>query len=218
MKMDMLKGVTHTTKFGTLEIVEYRGALDVLVRFVDTGYEVSTRAEAIRKGTTKDKLKPSIFGVGFIGDGEYKTFLKGKRTVAYEKWYHMMERCYCPKHQKRYPTYIGCSVDPEWHNFQNFASWLHSHDCDVSILELDKDGIIKGNSVYSPSRCKLVTKAENIDISQAKRFTLISPEGVKSDFVNLNKFCRERNLCRKGIGKLILGEKDNHRGWTACDD
>lgn len=214
MKSDMLKGVIHDTKFGKLKVVEYRGALDVVVEFLETGYKTTSRADTIRNGQTKDKTKPIIFNVGFIGDGEFKSFLNKKRTVAYEKWYHMLERCYCEKHHARFPTYKDCSVDPEWHNFQNFAGWLHSHDFDVSLYELDKDGVKQGNRVYSPSTCKLISRAENIEISQSRGCKLLSPEGDVVEVFNLSKFSRENNLNNGSLSNLILGKAKSSKGWT----
>lgn len=107
------------------------------------------------------------YGVG-INDSEYKTHYKddsGKRfqCTIYITWAHMIQRCYSGKFQEKNPTYIGCSVCPEWLLFSNFARWMESQEWKGK--ELDKDIINDGNKVYSPSECCLVTHAINKIIS-----------------------------------------------------
>lgn len=217
VKSDMVKGFVHDSNFGRLKIVSYNGANDVDIEFLDTGYKINTRADSIRRGQVKDKVRPTIFGVGFIGDGDFKTFKSGKRTVEYEKWYHMLERCYSESHHKIHPTYKGCSVCDEWRNFQTFAKWLHSQDSDLKCTELDKDGLIVGNKVYSPDSCRLISKQENIEISQAKMYIVKSPAGDIISIFNMNRFCRENNLNRSNLRSVIKGLRKSHKGWTKGD-
>ena len=42
--------VFETKNDGKLRVIEYRGHLDVIVKFEDTGYETTTRANQMRKG------------------------------------------------------------------------------------------------------------------------------------------------------------------------
>lgn len=76
----------------------------------------------------------------------------------------MIERCYDPKYQDRSPTYIGCSVDNEWLNFQNFAEWLTNHDYYNLGYDLDKDLLTKGSKIYSPLHCSLIPSEINVAI------------------------------------------------------
>lgn len=45
----------------------------------------------------KNPNKISIFGVGFIGKGDYKSAHKNQSTRAYSRWYSMLSRCYNKK-------------------------------------------------------------------------------------------------------------------------
>lgn len=66
----------------------------------------------------------------------------------------MLRRCYSPTTQERSPTYIGCSVATEWHDFQVFAEWYNTKFFEGTFeWELDKDILEKGNKIYSPKTC-----------------------------------------------------------------
>lgn len=82
----------------------------------------------IMRNEVKDLCKPTTFGVGYLGYGRYKSRDKSggeDRTKVYRTWKGMLERCYSEKYLSKKPTYKGCSVDEDWHNFQNFASWFY---------------------------------------------------------------------------------------------
>lgn len=107
----------------------------------------------------KDRLNPSIYGVGFIGIGKFKSCKGKSKSKIYQTWQHMLARCYCNKTQKIQPTYIGCTVCIEWHNFQNFAEWHQKNYIDGFFL--DKDIKRPGNKVYSPDNCLFVPSSIN---------------------------------------------------------
>lgn len=97
-----------------------------------------------------------IYGVGYNPKGKFKTSENNKSTKAYSSWNHMIERCYSSKKHRDRPTYKGCSVCEEWHNFQNFAEWYYAQKhCDAGY-HLDKDLLVSDNKIYSPDMCCLV--------------------------------------------------------------
>lgn len=152
----MVKGFCHKTKFnGNLEIVEYVANEEVKVKFTKTGFLTESSAGNIRKGLVKDNLNPSVFDVGFVGFGTYKTRgLKSKLTKEYECWSNMMARCYSAEFAKKYPTYADCTVHPDWHNFQAFAKWYEeNYPNNGGKYHLDKDLLVVGNKIYSPDMC-----------------------------------------------------------------
>lgn len=103
-----------------------------------------------------------VYGVGVSDKGKYLASINGKQTRAYYTWQNMLKRCYVPKHQEKHPTYIGCSVCPEWASFQNFAEWYESkYPNDGECYHLDKDLKVIGNKVYSPETCLLVSNRVN---------------------------------------------------------
>ena len=99
-----------------------------------------------------NKYKRTARGVGFIGEGIYSPQDNAKK--AYKVWFSMLTRCYSNKYQKQKPTYIGCSVCEEWHNFQNFAKWFY--DNYVEGFQLDKDILKPNNKIYSKETCVFV--------------------------------------------------------------
>lgn len=104
-----------------------------------------------------------VFGVGLYEKGEYTATYNRKNTKVYNLWKNMLMRCYSDKYQDKRPSYIGCSVCHEWHNFQTFASWAvvqAGYGCEE--FQLDKDLVSKGNKVYSPENCVFVPTAVNL--------------------------------------------------------
>jgi hypothetical protein len=80
----------------------------------------------------------------------------------YEKWLGMISRCYCSKRLNRSPTYIGCTVDPEWFYLSNFIKWVDSQpNRDWQDCHLDKDLLIEGNKHYSPATCVFISGGLN---------------------------------------------------------
>ena len=206
---DMHIGTIHKTKHnGDICIVEYLSHTNVIVKFVATGTEVSARCFHIRRGMVKDFLHKSVYGVGFVGGDE---FTRSKSPDAYSKWRHMLERCYSDTYQKKRPTYIGCTVCEEWHNFQNFAKWYYKNK--INGFDLDKDIKVNGNKVYSPSTCMFVTKAENTIHAHAKNYRFVSPSGDVVEIYNLKKFCKDNGLLQSKMSMVNLGKRNHHKGW-----
>lgn len=145
----------ESNNYGWFEVIEYNGYRDITVKFIDTGYVTEVHGVAIRNGAAKDNLQPSVYGVGFVGKGEYKLRVDGKATKEYTCWKGMLERCYSEKKRERSPTYIGCSVCKEWHNFQVFAKYYE--DNYKEGYHLDKDLLFKDNKIYSSETCVFCT-------------------------------------------------------------
>ncbi|AUR92851.1 hypothetical protein NVP1178O_06 [Vibrio phage 1.178.O._10N.286.45.E12] len=147
---------------GRFEVIAYRSAIDVDIRFVDTGFVLNTRSNQIRSGSVKDLMKPSVCGVGFIGGVTFKSKINGKHTKAYSSWRHIIKRCYgfCSDNAKI--AYEGCNVSDEWLNFQNFADWYYTYETeDSKKYDVDKDIAFPGNKTYSKETCLLVESSIN---------------------------------------------------------
>ncbi len=132
------------------------GSYKVRILFHKTGYERTVRSGDIRTGKIKDHMRPSVYGVGYIGFGAYS---KLKYKKIYDDWCNMLCRCYSSAFHSRQKTYIECSVHPDWHNFQTFAEW-HTKNY-TEGMDLDKDLLIKGNLIYSEKTCVFVTRSLN---------------------------------------------------------
>lgn len=157
---------------GDFTVIAYHSYEKVLIEFIDTGCKIETTTGQIRQGSVKDKLKPTVYGVGFVGCGEHKPTICGVITEQYAAWHGMVRRCYSKESLERYPTYNGCTVCSEWLNFQTFADWFDNNkpNCDTRI-NVDKDIKLTGNRVYCPEYCSIVPQAENIKESNKRRWS-----------------------------------------------
>lgn len=171
-KIDRIGEVGYNTFGSKMIIVDYRKWNDIDVYFTEYDWIAKgVQYQNFKKGNIKCPYERSVYGVGYIGEGEYKTRENGKITRMYITWHSMLKRCYDEKYHEKYPTYIGCEISEDFHNFQNFAKWYHDNYYEVEgeRMELDKDILIKGNKIYSPETCifapqtinSLFTKCDN---------------------------------------------------------
>ena len=160
-------GETKYNNFGSImTIIKFNGQRDIEVYFPQYNYTINAVYSQFKDGTIKCPYEPRLFNVGYIGEGKYKDLcrkINGKHTKCYSTWHDVLRRCYDKKYQDKKPTYIGCTVCEEWHNFQNFAQWYEENYYEVNEEEmhLDKDILVKGNKFYSPSTCIFVPKQIN---------------------------------------------------------
>lgn len=107
-------------------------------------------------------------------------YIGGKQhgTRSFSKWNSMMHRCKEPS-KRGWPSYEGCEVSEEFSDFQQFTDW---HIAQVGYAlenyQLDKDILITGNKVYSPSTCLLVPQALNTLLTHVKANKGEYPTGV----------------------------------------
>lgn len=212
----MQVGTIHkTNNSGNLEIIKYKNAKNVSVRFIATNTSKITTSGAIREGLVKDQFSPCVYGVGFMGDGIHQSRSNGKVNPAYKSWTHMLERCYSEKLHAAHPTYLNCSVSSEWESFQVYADWyFDNYPKDGKEYALDKDILIKGNKLYSSSTCMFVTKGENTIAATAKSYRFLDPNGNSVDVYNLSELCRRENLNHGNMVQVSKGKVNHHKGWT----
>ena len=184
----------NTKNNGELVIASHKKNGMYEVVFLDTSYKTLCFCSNITLGNVKDFLKPSVCGVGVIGDGIHKTTVNNKKTKVYICWKSMIQRCY-DNSKDRNSTYADCEVCEEWQEFQIFAEWyFENYPRDGSDYQLDKDTIKKGNKIYSPETCCFISKEENIRHANAKEYILTSPDGAEVKVYSLNRFCKENDL------------------------
>ena len=201
--------IFETNSFGKCEVISYGGCFDVSVRFLNTGYQCITTSDQIRKGKVRDRTVATICGVGYLGEKVEHI------PEVYFKWSNMIKRCYDQKVQEKHPTYIGCTVCSEWLCYENFFKWITSRD--YKGLELDKDRKIKGNRVYSPDTCELITLKENMQEAFCKTYLIKHKDGSLLTITNLTSFCRDRGLCRSKMYMVMTGKRKSHNGWVSVN-
>lgn len=142
-----------------MKIVKYNNYDDIFVEFLDEYHTVvHSDYNNFKHKNIKNPYFPSVYGVGYLGQGKYNAVKNGKMTIQYSYWKAMMQRCYCKSIKKHTSAYDNVSVCEEWHNFQNFAKWFDKNFylVDGEKMNLDKDILKKGNTVYSPETCIFV--------------------------------------------------------------
>lgn len=195
-------GEENRNKFGSLmQIVNYRKSVDIDVYFpeYDWLYE-HARYEKFKSGSLKCPYEPRNYGVGYIGEGPYKSSYGKVHSKVYDIWNHMLQRCYSDISVYKYPSYADCYVCDEWFNFQNFANWyeLNYYEIPGEQMNLDKDILVKGNKVYSPDTCVIVPHFINS--------LFIKSDIVRGDLpigVNFDKRYNTYNVHCNNRGELI---------------
>lgn len=134
-----------------------------------------------------------VCGVG-ENDADYvvQPTVDGKQVWCpyYSAWLHMLRRCYYIPHQQRNPTYVGCEVDPRWHKFMTFRSWMETQDWQDK--QLDKDFLGDGK-LYSPETCHFIPGWLNklfIDCGAARGEL---PLGVSKTTCGFRAYCKVRS-------------------------
>jgi len=152
-------GARFSNKFSEeFEILERVNNKSILVKFLDEhGAEIRTQKVHILSGKVRNPYRPTLFGVGYIGElGCIPRKPQGRGLELYEqayaRWCGIMERAYSPSYNN--PAYTGVSVSKDWHNFSNFYNWYVENW--VSGWDIDKDLLVEGNKVYGPEFCRFV--------------------------------------------------------------
>ena len=144
-----------------------------------------------------------VCGIG-VNDSDYITSFKieGRWITCpyYTKWVSMLTRCYSQKFHARRPTYIGCSVIPEWLIFSNFRAWMIKQNW--REMHLDKDVLVPGNKTYSPDVCAFISRDLNNLLGDNAAIRGKYPQGVcwskdhKSFEAQIKRFGKRRYIGR----------------------
>lgn len=171
-------GVSYSNKFGTYTLVEYRSAKDVTIEWDNPPCRTTHQIVDVYRGSVKNPLAPSILGVACFGIGPHIAFTKDKKTTkSYSCWKAMIQRCYDEKFRHKWQSYADCFVCDEWLNYQTFADWYCEHY--FEDYQLDKDILVKGNTLYGPDTCCFVPAAINRLFISNKSQRGILPIGVR---------------------------------------
>jgi hypothetical protein len=174
--------IRKNTSGSLMKIVKYNRCDDIWVQF-EQGKPIHAQYSNFVLGNIKNPYDKDVYGVGYLGEGEYKTRIKGIVTNHYKMWFPMMVRCYSDKYKTKQPSYTNVFASEEWHNFQTFSKWIDAnyYEIEGERMCLDKDILIKGNKIYSPDTCLIVPiKINNLFIKSASRRGNL-PIGVEKD-------------------------------------
>ena len=199
-------GEKNVNTFGSeMVIQDYRRKDDIDVYFPKYDWlAIKKEYRNFQNGNIKCPYEPRMYGIGYIGEGEYQTKDNGKFTSQYVFWKSMMTRCYNTDFHYKEPKYIDCSVSTEWFNFQCFAQWYEENYYEIpnELMNLDKDILYKNNRIYSPKNCIFVPMRINTLFVRGDKMRGEYPIGVSYD-KKTNKFsarCRIGNNKKKHLG------------------
>ena len=183
--------IFESNNFGKFKVIKFVDSNNVTVKFADTGTKVKTTVSLIKSGSIKDYYCPSVFGVGYLGIGDYSTDNKEE----YNKWKAMLGRCYSQKVQKKQPSYIGCTVHEDWHNFQFYCEDITKKIGYGKGWDLDKDTIYKNNKVYSDDTTCFLPPDLNYMLVKRK-----AERGLYYIGVHLNEELKKPYMAQCGAG------------------
>lgn len=185
-----------------MKCVEYTNSHNIIIEFQDEyKYKVKTTWDNFEKEKIKNLYHPNVCGVGIIGS-KYPRSIDGKTTKEYQTWSNMIHRCFNKKGKRNYPTYAGVTCCEEWLLYENFYEWLHNQEnfdkwSQQERSALDKDILIKGNKIYAPNTCCLVSDNINGLFEKADKSRGNLPIGVKYEKRNNSYYA----CCRNGDAK-----------------
>lgn len=138
-------------------------------------YKSKVRKNNIIRGAIKNPYYPSVYNIGYLGKAT-----RDENEFEYIRWKGVLSRCY-NSNSKAYKYYgaRGVAVCERWHSFENFLHdfpLLEGYDeNNLKKLQLDKDIKVRGNKVYSPDTCILVSEEKNLNemIKRVKQIKLL---------------------------------------------
>ena len=157
--MSYLGNINYNNFGSKMEIIEYRGYDDIDIYFEEYNYIVKNRTVGdFKKGKVSCPYERRVCNVGYFGELNYKD-----NPIAYKFWENMIRRCYDGFNLSKHTTYIGCIVCEEWQSFENFTEWFNEnyYEIEGEKMCLDKDILVHGNKIYSPSTCIFVPQRIN---------------------------------------------------------
>ena len=194
-------GEKGINKFGSeMVIKEYRNNRDIDVYFPEYDWVFEhAQYQKFKDGEIKCPYERRYYGKGYLGEGKYKVRENSKINPWFKIWHHMLERCYDPKYQEKYPTYKGCTVEDYLLNFQNMSEWLDKNYYKVPGEKMcfDKDILFKGNKIYSRKNCIFVPERINLLFIKHDNARGDCPIGVSP--TSSGKY---RAYCNDGYGKM----------------
>lgn len=103
------------------------------------------------------KRRRLVYGWG-INDADYvvQPTVNGKQIMCpfYDKWIAMLNRGFSTLYKEKHKSYSDVTVAEEWKYFTAFKTWMQTQYWDG--MELDKDILFPGNTVYSAQTCVFV--------------------------------------------------------------
>ena len=138
-----------------------------------------------------NKWKRTVFGIGYLGCSD-DSFTRD--NCIYSKWSNMMQRSYDEITHRLKPYYAMCSSEIEWLNFSNYREWHRENMMGDRKLDLDKDLLLQGNTMYGSQTCTLIPHFTNTLFETTK--------GVETNIV------RNNTTGKYDVTMIVLGKRE----------
>lgn len=206
--------IGRSYRCGEFEIISTDGRY-ITVKFLNTNNIDSFRKDHVKEGRIKDQKAPLTFGVGYT-DGEVTKNEAEDHLPYYRHWKQILERSYCPKLKKKYPSYDNVTVCEDWHSLKNFKIWFdNNYQQGWDQYCLDKDLLCDqlNFKIYSPETCVFLPHRLNTLIIKRykNRKNKELPIGITKKSKN-SKYCAR---CQIGESQphVIGYYKDLNEAW-----
>lgn len=221
-KDDLIGKTLSSNNYGDFVVIDVNGK-ECLIQFCQTNYTRTATKNNIKTGEVKDIYYRNIYGVGYIGEKNKVKNLKEEHVeILYHKWHDMIKRCY-DKKSNNYKSYggKGVFVHQRWHSFENFLKDVRylpqyhlAKEVDFKNYEIDKDWY--GSNCYSKDTSVFIHKKENMLYSNnSKPFTLISPNGEETLYIDQKRASFEHDLHHSNLNLVLKGKYKQCKGYTA---
>lgn len=127
--------------------------------------------------------------------------------IARYIWNGVADRCNRKRFNNRNYCYENVSMCEEWSDFYNFKEWFEKQEYYFSGYQIDKDILVKGNKIYSPSTCCFVPMFINSIFTNSRRNRGKYPVGVSH--INGKFMSTIRETINGERVKLYLGVYNN---------
>ena len=67
------------------KIIEYIDTNNVLIKFINTSFEKLVSLSNIKTGCISDPMSPSVYGIGYLGNGNYMTKKNSEQVFYYKR-------------------------------------------------------------------------------------------------------------------------------------
>lgn len=183
-----LLGEIYQNQYGfKFEIVGYcKNRFKRIIKFIDTGYTMEVYIQYIKDGCSlcDPYNTPTVFGVG-ISDLE-----NGSEHILYNRWIHMLGRCYSEKHPQ-YKSYGDKGVKVEeyflrFSNYVDFISNLENYDLllqNPDEYQIDKDIKIGRKNIYSRETVSIVKRVDNLKEENDNKKISVRQYTLNGEFV-----------------------------------